>query len=80
MPRRTDTPSRGTALQRLVAFARGEGWELVASAQGFPRLCKPGLPAIHLGMPGEPGDASLTSERSHRERAHETCPDPRGRP
>lgn len=74
---RTDLPSRRTALHRLVAFARGEGWELVANAGDFPRLCKPGLPAIHLGVPSVPGTLVRLDKRR---RGCGECPDGHGRP
>lgn len=74
---RTDPSARRTALQRLVTFARGEGWELVAGAGGFPRLCKAGLPAIQLGVPDDPG----TLVRIDKRRAVcDTRTDGQGRP
>ncbi|QBH01345.1 hypothetical protein ACQR5S_20075 [Xanthomonas oryzae pv. oryzicola] len=52
MPTRIDAPATAAAMARLIAFARSEGWELVASEGVLPSLRKPGLPTIHLGAPG----------------------------
>lgn len=51
MPAPRDRRATRAALQRLVAFARVDGWVPVFANGRLKRLCKPSLPPIHLGAP-----------------------------